>query len=104
MMKLLVVMSIDEHSAGIKRLLRERGVIVFSETDIRGYRFAADTGGDDRSNWFAHTDPAVYSHLFFSVVAADRAELAMDAIGEYSASRNLVNPIHAFLVNVEKFI
>jgi hypothetical protein len=103
-MKLLVVMSIDEHSAEIKRLLRGHGVIVFSETDIRGYKFSGEGATDDPSNWFAHTDPAVYSHLFFSVVEAGKAAAAMEAVGEYSRSRGLLNPIHAFLVNVEHFI
>jgi hypothetical protein len=103
-MKLLVVMSIEEHSAEIRKLLRDHGVIVFSETDIRGYKFAPGTAGEDRSNWFAHADPAVYSHLFFSVVDVDRARNAMNAIGAYSGERRLDNPIHAFQVNVEHFI
>ena len=103
-MKLLVVMSIDEHSAEIRKLLREHGVIVFSETDIRGYKFTPAGEGGDRSNWFAHADPAVYSHLFFSVVEKERALEAMNAIGAYSSQRRLENPIHAFQVNVEHFI
>ena len=103
-MKLLVVMSIDEHSAEIRKLLREHGVIVFSETDIRGYKFAPGGDPGDRGNWFAHADPAVYSHLFFSVVDAERAREAMDAIGAYSTRRMLENPIHAFQVHVEHFI
>lgn len=53
-MKLLVVMSIDEHSPEIRTLLREHGVIVFSGTDIRGYRFPEAGGGGDRTNWFGH--------------------------------------------------
>jgi hypothetical protein len=103
-MKLLVVMSIEEHSADIRRLLREHGVIVFSETDIRGYKFLPSAAGEDRSNWFAHTDPAVYSHLFFSVVEALKAQKAMDAIAAYSRDRRLENPIHAFRLNVEQFV
>ncbi len=103
-MKLLVVMSIDEHSPEIRRLLREHGVIVFSETDIRGYTFPGEEDAGDRGNWFAHTDPAVYSHLFFSVVEAGRARTAMEAVAAYSRDRGLLNPIHAFLVNVEQFI
>ncbi len=103
-MKLLVVMSIDEHSPEIKRLLREHGVIVFSETDIRGYKFSGEGAEGGRGNWFAHTDPAVYSHLFFSVVEAGRARVAMAAIAAYSRNHGLLNPIHAFLVNVEQFI
>ena len=103
-MKLLVVMSIDEHSAEIRSLLREHGVIVFSETDIRGYKFPLPGEPDDRASWFASTDPAVYSQLFFSVVEAEKAQRAMDAIAAYSNERRLINPIHAFLVNVEQFI
>jgi hypothetical protein len=103
-MKLLVVMSIEEHSAEIRKLLREHGVIVFSETDIRGYRFSPAGAVDDRSNWFAHADPAIYSHLFFSVVDEISARNAMAAIGAYSGERRLANPIHAFQLNVEQFI
>lgn len=103
-MKLLVVMTIEEHSAEIRNILREHGVIVFSETDIRGYRFPPGNGGGDRANWFAHTDPAVYSHLFFSVVEAGRAREVMDAVASYSRERRLANPIHAFRLNVEEFI
>jgi len=103
-MKLLVVMSIEEHSGEIRKLLREHGVIVFSETDIRGYRFPREGDGGNRDNWFAHSDPAVYSHLFFSVVEAAKAAAAMEAIGEYSRTRGLLNPVHAFRVNVEQFI
>lgn len=101
-MKLLVVMSIEEHSAEIKRLLFEHGVIVFSETDIRGTRSVA--GPADATNWFAHRDLSVYSHLFFSVVPAERAVDAMNAIAAYSRERGLTNPIHAFRLNVEQFI
>ncbi len=103
-MKLLVVMSIDQHSAEIRSLLREHGVIVFSETDIRGYTFPPPGEPDDRASWFAASDPAVYSQLFFSVVRAEKARRAMDAIAAYSNERRLINPIHAFLVNVEQFI
>ena len=35
---------------------------------------------------------------------AEKARVAMDAIAEYSRKRKLINPIHAFRVNVEEFI
>lgn len=101
-MKLLVIMSIEEHAAEIKRLLFEHGVVVFSETDIRGYRRLS--GQAEPSNWFAHRDLQLYSHLFFSVVPEGRAQGAMDAIAAYSKERGLTNPVHAFRVNVEQFI
>lgn len=101
-MKLLVVMSIEEHSPEIRKLLFEHDVIVFSETDIRGFKRAERS--PEATNWFAHGDLRNYSHLFFTVVPEARAKDAMDAIAAYSRERGLMNPIHAFRLNVEQFI
>ena len=101
-MKLLVVMSIEEHSEEIRKLLFDHDVIVFSETDIRGFKRLP--GQAEPSNWFAHRDLRQYSHLFFSVVQEGKAQTAMDAITAFSKERRLTNPIHAFRLNVEQFI
>jgi|WetSurMetagenome_2_1015567.scaffolds.fasta_scaffold1355661_2 hypothetical protein len=101
-MKIIAVMGIEEHMPAIRKLLTTRGVAVFSEMDMTGMKYPQQL--DERQNWFSHDENAVSSHLFFAIVDEQRADAVMTAVSDYSKSSRLENPIHAFILDVEKFI
>jgi hypothetical protein len=101
-MKIIAVMSIEEHMPAIRKLLTTQGVSLFSEMDMTGMKYPPQI--DERQNWFSHDENAVSSHLFFAIVDEQRADAVMTAVAVYSKSSHLENPIHVFQLNVEKFI
>lgn len=101
-MKLIVIMSIEEHAERLRKLLTENRVLVFSELTMKGFkRFPAP---DSRDDWFTRGRSETYSHLVFTVTEKKRADELMDVIRKESASDQSSNPIHAFVANVEEFI
>jgi hypothetical protein len=101
-MKIIALMSIEEHIPAIRKILTTLGVSVFSEMDMTGVKYPLTI--NERENWFSHDEHAISSHLFFAIVDEQRADAVITAAEAYSKSSHLENPIHAFLMNVEKFI
>lgn len=100
-MKLLIILSIEEHTKIVRKLLREEGVPVYSETDI--YGFNTEEHKPDISNWFAHDHDERFSKLFFSIQTEHAVSRVLDAVRKYNLEHeNTKNyPLHAYQLNVE---
>ena len=101
-MKLVVIMSIQESTNMLRKLLTENNVLVFSELEMKGFkRFPMP---DKRDNWFAHDQNETYSHLVFTVVESEKADELIEAIRRQLQGVDNLNPVHAFVTNVEQFL
>jgi hypothetical protein len=100
-MKLLIILSIEEHTPIVRKLLREEGVPVYSETDI--YGFNTEEHKPDISNWFAHDHEERFSKLFFSIQTEEAVKRVLEAVKKHNEedlhTKNY--PLHAYQLNVE---
>lgn len=100
-MKLLLIMAIETHAKGVRKILQNSGVSIYSETDIEG--FNAQQHKPDISSWFATGTYKRLSKLFFSI--QDEATIAdvLEAVKEYNNTNPECKnyPLHAFQLNVE---
>lgn len=101
-MKLLVVMSIEEHAGSIRKLFVEHRVPVYSEAPISGFHLPSPEV--EKDNWFADRHVQVYSHLIFAFVHADKAGELLDAVRALSGKIADPNPIRAFQLSVDTSI
>ncbi len=101
-MKLLVVLSIEAHASGIRRLFSEHSVPVFSEAPISGFRLASSSAQTD--NWFGNLHEEIYSQLVFAFVEKAKAEELFTALQSFSAERSDEHPVRAFQLSVDKFL
>lgn len=102
-MKLVALMSIEEYSKDLKKLLVSHRIPVFSEMDILGFK----TNGEDsvEENWFsAGGEYHIYSALFFAFVGEEKAEELLEAVAEHNQAHEGTDnhPFRAFQLNVEK--
>jgi len=105
-MKLLVILSIEEYADEVRKILARQKVSMYSETEIHGCRCDTEGKVADLSNWFANTDTMVYSHLFFAFQDKQSVEKILSEVDHYNRmhGEDLPNPIHAYLLNVEKSV
>jgi hypothetical protein len=105
-MKLLIILSIEEYADEVRRILVNQRIPIYSETEIQGCRCDTEGKVADLSNWFANTDTMVYSHLFFAFQDKQSVEKILSEVDHYNRmhGEDLPNPIHAYLLNVEKSV
>ncbi len=104
-MKLVALMSIEEYSKELKRLLVSHRIPVFSEMDILGFKTNGDHSVEE--NWFsAGGEYHIYSALFFVFVDEGKAEELFKAVDEHNHAHEGTDnhPFRAFQLNVEKSI
>ncbi|MFN1835462.1 hypothetical protein AB2B38_009390 [Balneola sp. MJW-20] len=103
-MKLLIILSIEEHTDIVRKILADEGVPMYSETDI--YGFKTDRHQPDLSNWFAHENDGTFSKLFFSIQTEEAVDNVLQSVKNYNAqhedSKNY--PLHAYQLNIEKHV
>lgn len=103
-MKLLIILSLEEHADDVRKILARQKVPIYSETEIHGFKTGAYQ--PDISNWFARNDHGVYSTLFFSVQDEASVKRVLDDVRDYNSNEESVrqNPLHAFQLNVEEAV
>jgi len=100
-MKLLIILSIEEYTDDVRKILAKQKVPIYSETEVHGFRTEAYQ--PDISNWFAKDDHGVYSTLFFSIQNESCIKRVMEEVKAYNDKQGAgqQNPLHAFQLNVE---
>lgn len=99
-MKLLIILSIEEYTDDVRRILAKQKVPIYSETQIHGFRTEAYQ--PDISNWFAKEHYGIYSTLFFSIQDEPCIKRVMEEVEAYNSSKEeQPNPLHAYQLNVE---
>ncbi|WP_372638631.1 hypothetical protein [Fodinibius sp.] len=103
-MKLLIILSIEEYTDDVRKILARQKVPIYSETSVHGFR----TGEyqPDITNWFAKDDHGVYSTLFFSIQNGGCVKRVLDEVKVYNreSGAEQQNPIHAYSLNVEESV
>lgn len=102
-MKLIAVLGIEEYKKKINRLFAEIKIPVFSEMEVKGYQnLGAALDGD--SNWFSDHSEYVYSVINFAFVPDNAADEILEKIKALNDQKAFERPLHAFQLDVEKYI
>jgi len=100
-MKLIMIMSVAEHTEELRKLLSLHQVPVFSELDMKGVKMESQLS--DRENWFGHAKPPAFSNLILAAVDDEKASELMKALSDYSKKSHSTAPIHALQLSVDQF-
>ena len=99
-MKLIAIMCVEELSDMARKLLQDVKVSAFSESEMKGYSLIEENESD---NWFASKHSLDSSHLFFTMCDENKAEEILASVNKCKLE-NKNNHVHAFQLNIEKFI
>lgn len=102
-MKLIIVLSDDSYADETAKIFSKAQIPVFSEMDIRGFK-TKKTAEPDLTNWFASAKYPAYSSMNFAFVNEGQEEELFAEIGNFNKNFPKHAPIHAFVLQVEKFI
>ncbi|NGP87677.1 hypothetical protein [Fodinibius halophilus] len=103
-MKLLIILSIEEYTDDVRKILARQKVPIYSETEVHGFR--TDKHQPEITNWFAGGDHGVYSSLFFSIQNEECVKRVIDEVKAYNKETGAEkqNPLHAYSLNVDKAV
>lgn len=103
-MKLLIILSIEEYTDDVRKILSRQKVPIYSETNIHGFR--TEKHQPDITNWFAGDNHGVYSTLFFAIQDGECVKRVLGEIKSYNKETGVEkqNPIHAYSLNVEESV
>jgi len=101
-MKLLIILSIEEYTDDVRKILSRQKVPIYSETNVHGFK--TEEYQPDISNWFAKDAHGVYSTLFFSIQDEDCVKRVLKEVKEYNKQTGAEkqNPLHAYSLSVEE--
>ena len=103
-MKFIGIMGLNEDADKIRKLFKEHGVQIFSETEITGHTLCAL----EKYGWWPSSDIPAYSRLHFAILPEERAGEILDDIAgmtdENEEKDDCVHPIRAFQINVERMV
>lgn len=101
-MKLLIILSVEEHTDEVRKMLARQKVPIYSETEVHGFR--TEVYQPDISNWFANNEHGIYSTLFFSIQDEDCVDRVLDEVRSYNEHQieDQPNPLHAYSLNVDQ--
>ncbi|MGM0589405.1 MAG: hypothetical protein ACQETE_13365 [Bacteroidota bacterium] len=102
-MKLIVLMSVEESSDVLEKLLVNHKVPVFSGLNVEGYKMTAREF--ENESWFSDKGMGVYSHVYFSFLDEKHADSVLSAIEDYNEHQeDSPNPLRGFQLDVERSI
>ncbi|WP_139240320.1 hypothetical protein [Fodinibius roseus] len=103
-MKLLIILSVEEYTDDVRKILARQKVPIYSETSVHGFR--TEEYQPDITNWFAGDNHGIYSTLFFSIQDGRCVGRVLDEVKAYNRETGAEqqNPIHAYSLNVEKSV
>ena len=102
-MKLIIVLSDDSYADETAKIFSKAHIPIFSEMDIRGFK-TKKTAQPDLMNWFAAAKYPAYSSMNFAFVNKGQEDELLTEIESFNKKFPEHAPIHAFVLNVEKFI
>ena len=103
-MKLLIILSVEDHANEVREILARQKVPIYSETEIHGFK--TERHQPDITNWFAREDYGVYSTLFFAIQDEKCVKRVIEEVRNYNQANEEKqdNPLHAYQLNVEEAV
>lgn len=100
--KWIVVMGVEEYRNSLNELFVKSGIVVFSEVQVKGYRFTQSQLENEEAST-DQMDPT-YSLVCFALTNEEQARVFMERIKQFNESHQRARALHAFQVNVEEMV
>lgn len=95
-MKLIALMFLEEDRSVVEEVLTGAGVRAYSRLPLEGH-------GEGKPGWYGEIAP-YDSEMIFALVPNEEAGAVLDTVEGLKRVQNARHPIHAFRVNVERYV
>jgi len=101
-MKLIIVLGMVDHQKKLSKMFKDANIPIFSKIDVEGFKSAQKQV--DMSNWFGGDENSDMSTMFFAFVPKNNAEQIIKQVQGFNQNEDVISPLHAFQLPVEKFV
>lgn len=102
-MKVVIVFCVSSFYDDLKKIYRTAGVNTFSEFDVKGFSRKQDKNGA-ATNWFASSKEYYDSIATFTFIDEEKGSVLLNQISKFNKELDCCSPMHAYMLDVEKFI
>ena len=102
-MKVVIIFCVSSFYNDLKKIYRTAGVGAYSEFDVKGYTQKHIKDGQV-PNWFASNKDYYDSIASFSFLTDEKGSELLNQITLFNNDIDCCNPMHAYMLDVEKFI
>lgn len=102
-MKVVTIFCVSSFYDELKKIYRTAGVDSYSEFDVKGFSRKQDKNGVG-SNWFASSKEHYDSIATFAFLNEEKGDELMEQISKFNQELDCCSPMHAYMLDVEKFI
>lgn len=102
-MKVVVIFCVKAFYDDLKQIYNKTDVNVYSEFDVKGYTKKRNANSE-ASNWFGSGKDHYDSIATFTFLEEEKANELLKQIEEFNSGIDCCSPMHAYIIDVEKFI
>lgn len=102
-MKVVIIFCVSSFYDDLKKIYRTSGVDAYSEFDVKGFTRKHDKDGV-ATNWFASSKEYYDSIATFAFLSEEKGAELMSQILKFNKELDCCSPMHAYMLDVEKFI
>ncbi|RUT79893.1 hypothetical protein [Ancylomarina longa] len=102
-MKGVIIFCVRAFYDDLLKIYNNTGVETFNEFDVKGFN-KMKTDNSESLNWFASSKDYYDSIATFAFMKEDLCDTLFEHINEFNENMDCCSPIHAYRIDVEKFI
>jgi hypothetical protein len=102
-MKVVIVFCVKAFYEDLKKIFNAAGVDAYSEFDVKGYT-KKHNKDCEAPNWFASGKNHYDSMATFSFLNEETGNELLKQIEEFNKNIDCCSPVHAYMMDVEKFV
>lgn len=102
-MKVVVIFCVKAFYDDLKQIYNKADITAYSEFDVKGYT-KKKNDKSDASNWFGSGKDHYDSTATFAFLEEEKANELLQQIQEFNSGIDCCSPMHAYMLNVDKFI
>jgi hypothetical protein len=102
-MKVVIIFCVRAFYDDLKKIYHTAGIEAYSEFDVKGYTNKHDKN-DAATNWFASSKDYYDSTATFAFLNEEKGDELMKQISKFNKELDCCSPMHAYMLDVEKFI
>ena len=103
-MKLIAVLSTENHKKTLRKLFIRKKISVFSELNVNGFRPVYHEGYEIEDELEEVNLHPVFSIMSFAFVTDSQAKELIRDIDLFNTKETLPKPVHAFQLDVDRFV
>ncbi len=102
-MKVVIIFCVSSFYDDLKKIYKAAGIVSYSEFDVKGFSRKLDKDGAG-TNWFASSKEYYDSIATFSFLTEEKGSVLLNQISKFNTELDCCSPMHAYMLDVEKFI